>query len=80
MDNSNNQSVFIFSTRGSFPLWVGHRSLKKKLKEKKFDILGEFSCKGLDTYGLLKLVGGINRGHPNQEDLENARFFAEGLR
>jgi len=76
---SNEQSAFIFSTRGSFPMWVGHRALKQRLRERGFDIRGEFSCKGYDTYGLLKLVGGINKGRPNQEDLKDAQRFAEGL-
>ena len=76
---SNGQSAFIFSTRGSFPTWVGHRALKHKLQERGFDIRGEFSCKGYDTYGLLKLVGGINKGRPSREDLKDARRFAEEL-
>jgi len=77
--NPNGQSAFIFSTRGSFPMWVGHRALKKKLWKKGFDVLGEFSCKGYDTYGLLKLAGGINKSRPSQEDMKDARRFAEGL-
>jgi hypothetical protein len=28
----------------------------------------------------LKLFGGINKGRPNEEDLEDARIFAMGLK
>ena len=73
------KSAFIFSTRGSFPMWIGHCALKKKLREKGFDIKREFSCKGYDTYGLLKLTGGINKGRPSFKDLDDAIRFAEGL-
>lgn len=44
-------------------------------KGKDCRVLGEFGCKGYDTYGPFKLVGGIAKGHPNTRDLENARSF-----
>ena len=44
-------------------------------REKNCPVLGEFSCKGYDTFGPFKLVGGIARGHPNEQDLQNARSF-----
>lgn len=71
--------AFVFSTRGTGPAKFYHRPLRKKLLEKGFRIVGEFSCKGLDTVGPLKLFGGINKGRPNEEDLRRAREFAEGL-
>ena len=40
--------------------------------------LGEFSCRGYDTFGPFRLVGGIAKGHPSGRDLEMARrFFRE---
>ena len=38
-------------------------------------MLGEFGCKGYDTFGPFKLVGGIAKGRPNEADLEQARSF-----
>lgn len=76
---TSNKKAFIFSTRGGFPMWVGHRTLKKALKMKKFNIVGEFSCKGWDTYGILKYIGGKNKGKPNKKDIQRARGFAKGL-
>ena len=74
-----NKKAFVFSTRGIGPVWVYHRPLKKRLREKGFDIIGEFSCRGFDTVGPLKLIGGINKGRPNGKDLEHAENFAKSL-
>jgi flavodoxin len=73
------KDVFIFSTRGSFILPNGHKALRKCLQEKGFRIVGEFSCRGFDTYGILKLIGGISRGRPNESDLKKAEEFARTL-
>ena len=43
--------------------------------QKNCPVLGEFSCKGFDTFGPFKLVGGIAKGHPDEQDLSNARRF-----
>ncbi len=74
------KKVFIFSTRGIGPVWYYHRPLRKKLLKKGVSIVGEFSCRGLDTVGPFKLIGGMNKGKPDEEDLENARNFARGLK
>jgi flavodoxin len=78
------KKAFIFSTNGGN---IGkmkpenfHKPLKAILTAKGFNIVGEFNCAGFDTYGLLKLVGGISKGRPNEEDLKNAESFAENLR
>ena len=53
----------------------GTRTLAEIAREKNCPVLGEFSCRGYDTFGPFKLVGGIAKGHPNERDLENARQF-----
>jgi flavodoxin len=68
--------VFIFSTRGMGPMQVFHRPLKRRLQKKGYDIAGEFSCKGFDNYAILKLVGGINKNKPDDQDIEDAKRFA----
>ncbi|HEU65756.1 MAG TPA: flavodoxin [Chloroflexi bacterium] len=78
-----NKKAFVFSTSGLRKLSFVHnfdKPLRKKLQRKGFDIIGEFSCRGLDTYRATKLVGGINRGRPNAEDLRRAEDFASGLK
>ncbi|WP_300365166.1 flavodoxin family protein [uncultured Subdoligranulum sp.] len=55
------------------------RELADIAREKNCRVLGEFGCKGYDTFGPFRLVGGIAKGHPNPKDLENARRFYRTL-
>lgn len=57
----------------------GAKAVAEIAREKNCPILGEFSCKGYDTFGPFKLVGGIAKGHPNERDLEKARRFYRDL-
>ena len=77
------KKAFIFSTSGVSKLWHFsdfHKPLREKLLEKGFDIIGEFDCRGWDTVGPFKLIGGISKGRPNEEDLEQAMSFARRLK
>ena len=50
----------------------------KQLEHAGMEFLGTFSCKGFDTYGPFKFIGGISKGHPSQEDAAAAaRFLKE---
>lgn len=71
--------AFIFSTSGEGGI-EKHAALKEQLVNRGFSIVGEFSCKGWDTFGPMKLIGGFNKGRPNEEDLAEARIFARGLK
>ncbi len=73
------KKAFIFSTNGRGDKIPGHLVLKKKLEDKGFKIIDEFSCKGFDTFGPLKLIGGINKGKPDEQDLKEAKQFAKNL-
>ena len=42
-------------------------------------VVDDFSCRGFNTHGPLKLVGGINKGHPDLKDLKHAEIFARNL-
>ena len=39
------------------------------------NILGEYGCRGFDTFGPFKLIGGIAKGHPNAKELQEAKRF-----
>ena len=54
---------------------TGSKALTEIAKEKGCPVLGEFSCRGYDTFGPFKLMGGIAKGHPDTQDLDNARRF-----
>jgi flavodoxin len=71
--------AFVFSTSGEGGR-ERHAALKEMLVDRGFSIVGEFSCRGWDTFGPMKLIGGINKGRPNEDDLEEARVFARGLK
>jgi len=73
------KKAFIFSTSGLPFGRVFHWALKKELIKKGFEIVGEFNCLGWDTVGPLKFVGGINRGKPNEKDIQRAKEFAKKL-
>jgi flavodoxin len=80
------RKAFIFSTSGvsrQFALKHDiddpHTPLRRKLVEKGFAIAGEFNCAGFNANSFWKLIGGMNKGRPNQEDLAQAEVFARGL-
>jgi flavodoxin len=75
-----NKKAFIFSTSGQTGKTEKfHQLLREKLQSKGFEVAGEFNCAGFDTYGLLKIGGGIKKGHPNEDDLKEAEKFAQSL-
>jgi flavodoxin len=51
----------------------------RKLESKGARVVGRFSCRGFDTYGPFKLVGGLRRGHPDSKDIEAAVDFCKSL-
>ncbi len=57
-----------------------HSPLREKLRSKGYIIVDEFNCAGLNTNSFLKLIGGINKGRPNAEDLKHAEEFAQNLK
>ena len=79
---AQNRKAFIFSTSGIGRIPVFNKlndKLKKILIGKGFEITGEFSCRGFDTCGVLKFIGGINKGRPDERDLRNADEFGRKI-
>jgi hypothetical protein len=80
------KNVFVFSTSGTFRE-RHHQPLKEKLAGKGCNVVSEFWCPGeysplgfnLDLKGSFAVIGGRNKGHPDEKDLETARIFAKGL-
>jgi len=73
---------FLFWTSGGpeLPFWSYSSRMRTTLEDKGYEVIGAFSCRGWDTWWPLRLVGGVNKGRPNQGDLEAAREFARSLR
>ena len=80
LPHQGKKRAFVFSTAG-FPAgkFLFHRALKTKLREKGFIITGDFSCRGLDTYKIFGTFGGMNKGHPDNNDLDRAQTFAKKM-
>ena len=75
-----NQPVFVLSTSGlPFLASFWHWSLHRLLARKGFRVVGAFACRGFDTWGPLRLTGGLNRAHPDEHDLARARKFAAAM-
>ena len=76
-----NKKAFIFSTcTFKRDIKKNHSTLKQKLRSKGYTIVDEFCCKGRNTNSLSRFFGGLNRGRPNAEDLEDAEEFAQNLK
>lgn len=74
--------AFTFFTSGApeVPLVGYSRPIRRHLASKGFGMLDSFSCRGFDTVGPLQLLGGFNKGRPNDRDLDRAEAFAVRLR
>lgn len=72
------KKAFIFSTSG-YGKTASNDKLKAELTRRGYQVIGSFACKAWDTYGAMKLVGGVAKGRPNDDDLRDARDFAKSL-
>lgn len=77
LPQADGRKVFLFSTSGRGKGQTG--ALRKAVQKKGYSVVAEFACKGLDKWGPLKFIGGVNKGHPDATDLENARKFGASL-
>lgn len=76
--NLQGKNVFVFSTSGMGNVKY-NSSLIELLKNAGATVVGSFACKGFDTYGPFKLVGGIAKGHPDNDDLAAAKQFIQKI-
>ena len=66
--------VFFIYTCGS--MRKGYTDLiEQTVRAKNADIEGTYCCKGYDTFGPFKLVGGIAKGHPDDGEIAGAVEF-----
>ena len=54
-------------------------SIREIAAQKEAVVLGEYGCKGYNTYGPWKVIGGMNKKHPTQEEIASAVTFFENL-
>ena len=71
------KKVFFIHTAGD-PGEKHSSEAKDIARKKECVILGTYFCRGYDTYGPFKLIGGIAKGHPTPEEIQGAvGFFGE---
>lgn len=70
------QRAFIFSTHGAPFLGRYHDYIKEELQKRNVEVIGEFSSKGFDCTGPFIIIGGGNKGRPNEKDERKAMKFA----
>lgn len=72
------KEVFFMHTAGD-PRENQNAAAKKIAEERDCKLLGTYFCKGFDTFGPFKLIGGIAKGHPNESELAGAVLFYKNL-
>lgn len=83
LPTQHNKKAFLFATSGSWEVkFLNDFSLplKTKLRNKGFMLIGTFTCRGYDTVGPLKAIGGLHKGRPDHADLQDAKKFALRLK
>lgn len=54
-------------------------SVSAKAKARGCRVVGVYGCRGFDTFGPFKLIGGIGKGHPTQSEIDGAVDFYGSL-
>lgn len=70
--------VFFLNTCGS-PRKSYFDAIRSVTQSKNCEELGAYQCLGFDTFGPFKLVGGIAKGHPTEEEIRKAVEFYRTL-
>ena len=73
-----NKDVFYIYTYGA-PVSGFLKGIREIAEKKHCRELGAYHCLGFDTFGPFKLVGGIAKGHPTEEEIAGAAKFYRGL-
>ncbi len=55
------------------------KEIRTIAEDKGCKYIGEYGCFGFDTFGPFKLMGGIQKGHPTDEEIAGAVRFYETL-
>lgn len=72
------KDVFLLYTYGA-PGGKFTGGMEGILREREARLLGSYGCRGYDTFGPFKLVGGIAKGHPTREEIDGAVRFYEKI-
>lgn len=68
MEKGVERPAFLFYTAGMISDRF-YGKLERVLESKGFLVMGRYGILGYDTYGPYKLIGGLHKGRPNEEDI-----------
>ena len=72
------KDVFFIFTHGA-PVGSFLKGIRAVTEKKNCRELGSYHCLGYDTFGPFKLMGGISKGHPSNEEIAAAVRFYRSL-
>ena len=72
------KNVFYIYTHGA-PKGDFLKTMREIADKKRCREIGVYHCQGYDTFGPFKLVGGLAKGHPTEEEIAGAVAFYQGL-
>ena len=72
------RDVFYIYTHGA-PVRGFLKGMRKIASKKRCREIGAYHCLGFDTFGPFKLIGGVAKGHPTEEEIRGAVEFYMGL-
>lgn len=68
-----NKRVFLVKTYGVKGDYT--KAMRRIIADKPCVLLGTYGCRGYDTFGPFKLIGGVAKGHPDEKDVNGAVEF-----
>ena len=72
------KQIFLIETCGSSR--KGYFSAMEKIAAgKSCRVIGRYECLGFDTFGPFRLVGGLQKGHPTEDEIRKAVEFYQNL-
>jgi hypothetical protein len=78
LPNADGKRAFVFLTSASSECRMRKpvARMTATLADRGYQVAGHFWCRGFWNPWRLRLIGGINKGHPDQPDLDAAAAFA----
>jgi len=71
------QVFFLYTCASVSPRFT--KQVREEAHKKDACPLGEYGCRGYNTYGPWKLIGGMNRNHPTRAEIDGALAFFQTL-
>ena len=72
------KDVFFIATAGN-PMKSNFNAIARITENKNCKEVGRYICKGFDTFGPFRLVGGIRKEHPTEKEIQAAVDFYNSI-